>query len=69
MTLLFTPNNIGSLSTTNRIVRSATAERMADPEGRPFPQHTELSKNLVQGGVGLIITGHMYVHQSGKAHI
>ncbi len=68
MTLLFTPNNIGSLSTPNRIVRSATAEGMADPDGRPFPQLKELYKNLVRGGVGLIITGHMYVHQSGKAH-
>ncbi len=69
MTLLFTPNNIGSLSTPNRIVRSATAERMADSDGRPLPQLTELYKNLVRGGVGLIITGHMYVHLSGKAHV
>ena len=69
MTLLFTPNKIGSLSTPNRIVRSATAERMAEPDGRPVPQLKELYKNLVRGGVGLIITGHMYVHQSGKAHV
>ncbi len=69
MTLLFTPNNIGSLSTPNRIVRSATAERMADPDGRPLPQLKELYINLVRGGVGLIITGHMYVHLSGKAHV
>ena len=29
MTLLFTPHKIGSLETPNRMVRSATAERMA----------------------------------------
>jgi 2,4-dienoyl-CoA reductase-like NADH-dependent reductase (Old Yellow Enzyme family) len=29
--------------------------------------HT-LYQELAQGGVGLIITGHMYVHPSGKAH-
>jgi 2,4-dienoyl-CoA reductase-like NADH-dependent reductase (Old Yellow Enzyme family) len=68
MTSLFTPYNIGSLSIPNRIVRSATAERMADAEGRPLPQLIDLYKNLAQGGVGLIITGHMYVHQTGKAH-
>lgn len=68
MTLLFSPSNIGSLTLPNRIVRSATAERMADAEGRPLPQLMDLYKNLAQGGVGLIITGHMYVHQTGKAH-
>lgn len=68
MTSLFTPYNIGSLSTPNRIVRSATAERMADAEGRPLPQLLDLYKDLAQGGVGIIITGHMYVHQTGKAH-
>jgi 2,4-dienoyl-CoA reductase-like NADH-dependent reductase (Old Yellow Enzyme family) len=68
MGLLFTPYHIGSLKTSNRLVRSATAERMADPLGRPLPPLTELYEELVRGGVGLIITGHMYVDPSGKAH-
>jgi 2,4-dienoyl-CoA reductase-like NADH-dependent reductase (Old Yellow Enzyme family) len=41
---------------------------MSDDEGRPRPQLAALYRELVQGGVGLIITGHMYVHPSGKAH-
>ncbi len=50
-------------------MRSATAERMADDqEGRPRPQLATLYEELSKGGVGLIITGHMYVHPSGKAH-
>ncbi len=68
MSLLFTPYQIGSLQTSNRLVRSATAERMADPDGRPLPPLTKLYEELARGGVGLIITGHMYVHPSGKAH-
>jgi 2,4-dienoyl-CoA reductase-like NADH-dependent reductase (Old Yellow Enzyme family) len=68
MGLLFTPGWIGSLETSNRLVRSATAERMADQEGRPLPPLERLYEELTQGGVGLIITGHMYVHPSGKAH-
>ncbi|MCG2769372.1 MAG: NADH:flavin oxidoreductase [Anaerolineae bacterium] len=66
--MLFSPNKMGNLSLPNRLVRSATAERMADPDGRPREQLKELYRELVRGGVGLIITGHMYVHPSGKAH-
>jgi 2,4-dienoyl-CoA reductase-like NADH-dependent reductase (Old Yellow Enzyme family) len=41
---------------------------MADEAGRPLPQLETLYGNLARGGVGLLITGHMYVHPSGKAH-
>jgi 2,4-dienoyl-CoA reductase-like NADH-dependent reductase (Old Yellow Enzyme family) len=68
MSLLFTPGRIGTLDLPNRVVRSATAERLADEIGRPRPQLKRLYETLVQGGVGLIITGHLYVHPSGKAH-
>ena len=66
--MLFSPRKIGNLSLPNRLVRSATAELMANPEGRPREQLRDLYRELVRGGVGLIITGHMYVHPSGKAH-
>ncbi len=68
MSLLFTSANIGTLTLPNRLVRSATAERMADAEGRPRPQLVQLYRALARGGVGLIIAGHMYVHPSGKCH-
>jgi 2,4-dienoyl-CoA reductase-like NADH-dependent reductase (Old Yellow Enzyme family) len=66
--ILFSPYNIGSLELPNRFVRSATAERMADADGRPFKHMQKLYEELALGGVGLIITGHMYVHPTGKAH-
>ena len=68
MNTVFTPGKIGSLTLPNRLVRSATAERMADGNGQPRPQLSALYQELTRGGVGLIITGHMYVHPSGKAH-
>jgi len=68
MSMLFSPANIGSLELPNRLVRSATAERLAERDGKPFPELKTLYQELVDGGVGLIITGHMYVHPSGKAH-
>ena len=66
--MLFDKTQIGSLTLRNRLVRSATAEMMADEAGRPLPQLAELYRELARGGVGLLITGHMYVHPSGKAH-
>lgn len=68
MELLFSPFQIGNLTLKNRLVRSATAERMADTEGRPQERLTAFYRQLAQGGVGLIITGHMTVHAGGKAH-
>ncbi|UCF60719.1 MAG: NADH:flavin oxidoreductase [Anaerolineaceae bacterium] len=68
MSILFSPYKIGSLELPNRLVRSATAERMADTDGRPLPPLKDLYAELARGGVGLIITGHMYVHPSGKVH-
>ena len=66
--MLFTPGHIGTLALPNRLVRSATAERMADADGRPKQRLRALYQELAGGGVALIITGHMYVHPSGKAH-
>lgn len=68
MDLLFTPQKIGSLQIPNRLVRSATAERMADADGRPDQRQFALYRQLARGGVGLLITGHMYIHPGGKAH-
>jgi len=66
--MLFTSGKIGTHELPNRLIRSATAERMADEQGRPRPKLYTMYEVLSRGGVGLIITGHMYVHPSGKAH-
>jgi 2,4-dienoyl-CoA reductase-like NADH-dependent reductase (Old Yellow Enzyme family) len=68
VTTLFTPGKIGKMRLPNRLVRSATAEFMADADGRPKPELKELYRELVRGGVGLIITGHMYIDPGGKAN-
>ncbi len=67
---LFSPVNIGSLELNNRLVRSATAERLAtEPVGRATPALSSLYAELARGGVGLIVTGHAYVLPEGKAHV
>jgi len=66
MNMLFTSANIGTLRLPNRFIRSATGENMADPDGRPQPRLGELWAELARGEVGLIISGHAFVHPSGQ---
>lgn len=68
MSLLFTPKRIGTMEIRNRFVRSATAERGAADDGSPHADLAGIYRKLAEGGVGLIISGHMYVAPSGKAH-
>jgi 2,4-dienoyl-CoA reductase-like NADH-dependent reductase (Old Yellow Enzyme family) len=67
--MLYDPITVGSLTLPNRIMRSATAERMADPDsGTPLPALQDAYLALARGGVGLIVTGHAYVDRGGKGH-
>lgn len=65
--ILFEPVRINGLKLENRILRSATWEGMADDEGRVTPQLTQLMCRLAEGGVGAIVTGHIYVDPRGQA--
>ncbi len=49
----------------NRFVRSATWDGLATEEGACTPRIIDLVAKLAGGGVGLIITGHAFVHQQG----
>jgi|YelNatPaOPRAMG01_1025707.scaffolds.fasta_scaffold15683_4 2,4-dienoyl-CoA reductase-like NADH-dependent reductase (Old Yellow Enzyme family) len=60
---------IGPLELKNRFVHSATCENMATEEGEVTDRLVERYRRLARGGVGLIITGHMYVQRPGKAHV
>jgi 2,4-dienoyl-CoA reductase-like NADH-dependent reductase (Old Yellow Enzyme family) len=64
---LFTPTRIAKIEIPNRFVRSATHEFMAEEDGTPTERHSQLFARLAEGEVGLIITGHAYVNQIGKA--
>jgi 2,4-dienoyl-CoA reductase-like NADH-dependent reductase (Old Yellow Enzyme family) len=66
--LLFTPTQLGSLTIKNRLVRSATCEGMALADGSVTDDLVAFYRRLAEGGVGLIITGHTYVHPRGKVN-
>jgi len=67
MSILFTPVKIGSVLVPNRFVRSATHDYMADDEGHVTEAEVKLYRDMAEGEVGLIITGHAFVQPSGKA--
>ncbi|HEY6006158.1 MAG TPA: NADH:flavin oxidoreductase [Anaeromyxobacter sp.] len=68
MTSFFTPGLIGAMTVPNRIVRSATHEGMTDGDGQVTPRYAGCMSALAEGGVGLIVTGHLYVREDGRVH-
>jgi 2,4-dienoyl-CoA reductase-like NADH-dependent reductase (Old Yellow Enzyme family) len=67
MTDIFTPWSLNRLTLPNRLVRSATWEGLADSGGIPSHDLINLTAELAEGGVGLIITGFTYIHAQGQA--
>lgn len=68
MSILFEPYKIRNLEIRNRFMRSATTSYWSDYRGVLKPVIIDLYKNLAIGGVGLIVKGHLYVMDEGKAH-
>jgi len=68
MSVLFEPYKVGDLELRNRFMRSATTSYWSDDRGVVKPVIIDLYRNLAKGGVGLIVKGHLYVIDEGKAH-
>ncbi len=66
LSLVFSPEKIGNVEISNRLVRSATYECMATEEGHITDNLIKIYKELAMGGVGLTITGHAVVREDGK---
>ncbi len=65
---LFAPYKIGELEIRNRFMRSATTSAWADENGVVGPEIIKLYEGLAEGGVGLIVKGHLFIDPRGKAH-
>jgi 2,4-dienoyl-CoA reductase-like NADH-dependent reductase (Old Yellow Enzyme family) len=66
MSRLFERCHVGPLPLKNRFVRSATGEARADRNGLCREEIFPIYEALARGGVGLIVTGHMYVLEDQK---
>jgi 2,4-dienoyl-CoA reductase-like NADH-dependent reductase (Old Yellow Enzyme family) len=65
--ILFDTGAIGGLVLRNRILRAGTSESMAEPgSGSMTAPLLDLYERLAAGGVGGIITGHLFVAHRGK---
>jgi 2,4-dienoyl-CoA reductase-like NADH-dependent reductase (Old Yellow Enzyme family) len=67
MAILFKHTQINGLELSNRFIRSATWEGLAAENGGCTPELVKLMGELARGRVGMIITGHTYVHPAGQA--
>lgn len=67
MSILFEPIQLAHLQIKNRFVCSATYEGMATETGKVTEKIEQRYRNLAKGDIGLIITGHMYIHPLGRA--
>jgi len=65
---LFAPYTIRDLQVRNRFMRSATTSAYAREDGTVHQEIIALYRGLARGGVGLIVKGHLYVSEDGKAH-
>ena len=66
MDRMFTSWRLGRLELSNRLVRSATWEGLADPDGLVTDKLIDLTVKLARGRVGLIIGGYVFVTPDGR---
>lgn len=64
---LFEKASVGNMVLTNRFVRSATWEGLADKKGAVTHRLTEMMVDLARGEVGLIISGYAFVCREGQS--
>ena len=65
--MFFEPININGLHISNRFVRSATHEWLAEDDGTHTPAIGDMYEELAKYEVGLIISGYSYVNPAGKS--
>lgn len=68
MAALFETVSINGMSLSNRFVRSATWEGLADKEGRATQRLTDMMAELASGDVGLIISSFAFISREGQSN-
>lgn len=68
MNTIFEPYQIRDMLVRNRFMRSATTSAYADAEGIVNDTIIRHYERMSRGEVGLIVKGHLYIMDNGKAH-
>jgi len=63
---IFTESKINNAVLSNRLVRSVTWEGMCDNTGAPTEKLIKFYEEMIEGGIGLLITGCQYVKKEGQ---
>lgn len=63
----FEPMWLGNLQLRNRLVRSATRDGVENEDGTVSGRQLEIMHTLASHEVGMIISGHFYIHPQGQA--
>ncbi len=63
---LFRPARLGPLQLENRFLRAATWDGLGNPDGSFSPSQKKLFGRLARGGAGLLTTGYIAVHATGR---
>lgn len=63
---IFESCEIARIAARNRLVRSATWDGLADPEGLVTEPMVDLYRRVAGGGVGLVISGYAFVSPGGR---
>ncbi len=67
MKQIFEPVKMNHIELKNRLIRSATWEGIANPDGSVTSEAYEIYEELAKGGIGAIITGFTSVACSATA--
>jgi 2,4-dienoyl-CoA reductase-like NADH-dependent reductase (Old Yellow Enzyme family) len=59
MSVLLAKAKIGRIEPPNRMLRTASHEGLADDRGRSSDSQFEFYRGFIQGGIALVITGHL----------
>lgn len=66
---LWSPIKINSLEIPNRFMHSAAGEAYSEVSGAPTTRYLDRYRTLGRGGaIGLVLTGHTFVHMDAKVH-
>jgi 2,4-dienoyl-CoA reductase-like NADH-dependent reductase (Old Yellow Enzyme family) len=60
------PGRIGGLTIRNRLIRAPTSESISGPDGEVTCEILDMYRALARGGVGLIMTGHLFIDRRGR---